>query len=258
MTALQEWQAELAAWRIDDDILAAAPESPYFLPPEQFRPDDRDRSAVPTTLRAQEALGYGGTVLDVGCGAGAASLALVPAVASLAGVDTREPMLAAFGAEAAARGVSATTVLGRWPDVAGDVAPAEVVMCANVAYDVPDLAEFAAALTAHASRRVVFELTAVHPWVLLAPLWRAVHGQDRPSGPTAELAVDVLTEAGITGQVDRWHRAPRHRDVPRDLVVSMTRRRLCLPSERDAEVDALLGDDPVLSVDESVTVWWDV
>lgn len=258
MTALDQWQQELEAWRIDDDILAAAPESPYFLPPEQFRADDRDRSTVPTTRLAREALPPAGSVIDVGCGAGAASFPLVPAAASLVGVDTRESMLAAFRDTAADRGVAVRGILGRWPDVAPLAGEADVVLSANVAYDVADLAAFAVALTAHARRRVVLELHAVHPWVPLGPLWEAVHGQDRPTGPSAELAVEVLAEVGIAVQVESWPRPPRRQELPRSLLVAMTRRRLCLPIEREPEVDALLGEDPRIAVDEMVTVWWDI
>jgi hypothetical protein len=39
-------------------------------------------------------------------------------------------------------------------------------------------------------------------------------------------------------------------------VVSFVRRRLCLPSARDAEIDELLGESPKWSPTEVVTVWW--
>jgi hypothetical protein len=40
MTAAEQWADELAAWRIDPAILAAAPESPYGFPPALFAPRD--------------------------------------------------------------------------------------------------------------------------------------------------------------------------------------------------------------------------
>jgi SAM-dependent methyltransferase len=257
VAASNEWRAELEAWRIDDDILAAAPESPYQLPPEHFHHEDRDRSTVPTTLVARQALLHGGSVLDVGCGAGAASLPLFPPGTSLVGVDTREPMLTAFLSAAETAAIDASAVLGRWPDVAERVGPADVVVSANVVYDVPDLAEFVGALATHARRRVVLEFMTKHPWVPIGPLWQEFHHQDRPTGPSFELAIAVLAEVGITGQIEHWTRPPRLVPPPRADQVAMIRRRLCLPREREPEVDALLGEEPRIAVDGMVTVWWD-
>ena len=45
MTAAQQWADELAAWAIDPEILAAAPEPPDELPPEVFAAG-QDRDAV--------------------------------------------------------------------------------------------------------------------------------------------------------------------------------------------------------------------
>ena len=65
MTAAQQWADELAAWTIDPQILAAAPESPYTFPPELFRAD----GAAPSPLldRAREVMDDRSSVLDVGC-----------------------------------------------------------------------------------------------------------------------------------------------------------------------------------------------
>jgi len=253
--ASRRWRDELAAWAIDPQILAGAPESPYRLPPELFRADEHPDPDRPSRRRALEALPPGGSVLDVGCGAGAAGLALAPPAAELSGVDESAEMLAAFAAEAAARGLSVRTVQGRWPDVAADVPPADVVVCHHVAYNVPDLDRFATALTGHARRRVVMELTAAHPWVPIGPLWRRVHGQDRPAGPTAELARAVLAEAGLPVREERT--AVPARPLPEPLRVAAARRRLCLPADRDPEVARLLAAEGEPPPRELVTLWWD-
>src|SRR4051812_49953127 len=88
---------------------------------------------------------------------------------------------------AAAGATPVRTWCGRWPDVAGEVPPADVVVAANVVYNVPDLADFLTALTGHARRRVGVELTDAHPWTAVAPLWRPFHGQDRPDRPPSAL-----------------------------------------------------------------------
>lgn len=262
MSAAERWRDELAAWAIDPEILAAAPESPYTLSPAQFRAADRgayDAGDVPARERAKEALRGGGTVLDVGCGAGAAALALVPPASGLTGVDEQPDMLAAFAAAAAERGIGVRTVQGRWPDVAGEVGEADVVVCHHVLYNVSEIEPFVLALHAHARRRVVLELTATHPWAPVGPLWQRAHGQPRPAGPTAELAAQVLRELGIDPHVERFERPARSRPWPEE-VASM-RRRLCLPAERDDEVGGWMRELGLDHGDQGrrdvVALWWD-
>jgi SAM-dependent methyltransferase len=256
VTSAERWGAELAAWAIDPQILAAAPESPYALPPELFRASARGDGSVSRDV-ALSALPPGGTVLDVGCGAGAASLALVPPAAALIAVDEQPGMLAAFAATARERDVRVTTVQGRWPETAQAVPPADVVVCHHVLYNVADLPPFVAALTAHARRRVVVELTAAHPWAGIGPLWQRAHGQERPEGPMADLAAQVVREIGLDVQVKTSVRDGR--SAPRDETVALMRRRLCLPVDREPEVAEWmreLGMDR-LAQRAIVTLWWD-
>lgn len=241
MTPARRWAAELAGWEIDPEILAAAPESPYGFPPELFATDRTPASPLVDLARA--ALPPDGTVLDVGAGAGAASLPLAPA--HLHAVDSQPSMLSALAREAAARGVAVTTYDGVWPAVADRVPVCDVVVCAHVAYNVADLGDFATALASRARHLVVVELHAEHPWVPLGPLWEAVHHQPRPSGPTADLAVEVLRDVGVTPDVTEWERPAV--DLSGELLttyVDFTRRRLCLPRERTAEVAELVRRYP--------------
>jgi hypothetical protein len=66
VNALDRWRRELAGWAIPDEILAAAPESPWGFPPELFRSRAERTPADPsaTTRVALDALGTGGEVLD--------------------------------------------------------------------------------------------------------------------------------------------------------------------------------------------------
>ena len=70
------------------------------------------------------------------------------------------------------------------------------MVCHHVVYNASDLAGFASALDAHVRRRVVVELTSVHPMGWLTPYWQALHGIDQPDRPTAADAVAVLVELG--------------------------------------------------------------
>jgi SAM-dependent methyltransferase len=254
VNAAQNWRDQLAAWAIPPEILAGVDESPWVLPVGHFV-RRAQRYAAETVgasyARAVEALGTPGTVLDVGAGAGAAGLPLLGTgrVTGLTAVDTSTEMLDTLPS-------GTETVVGRWPDVAAKTPYVDVVVCHHVFYNVPDLGDFALALTDHARRRVVAELTERHPLTVLNELWRRFHGLERPTGPTAEDAVAVLHEIGIAPREQRWADPEPAADVT-DSVIESTRRRLCLPPERTLDVADALRDNPSVPL-ARVTLWWDV
>jgi SAM-dependent methyltransferase len=251
-SAAEQWRAELAGWAIPESIVATAPEPPWGFPVGLFRAE-KDTTDTPSRDRAAEMLPAGGTVLDVGCGGGSGGLALVPPAGEVTGLDNGPGMLAEFAAAAASRGVTHHEVEGTWPDVADRVGVFDVVVCHHVFYNVGDLPQFVHALTEHAGRRVVVELTETHPLVVSAPLWRHFHDLDRPAGPNVDLAVAVLRECGIDVQVQRWQRPPRN--VPRSDYVRLNRQRLCLPADADAEINAVMA--PTDLPRDVATIWWD-
>lgn len=255
--ASARWREALGEWAIPPAVAEAAPEAPWSYPPELFRWDAEQDEAMPlrpSRLLALDVLPVGGSVIDVGVGGGASSLGLVPPAGRITGVDESDAMLASFTEAARAGGVAAHPVAGRWPDVAGEVGPADVVVCHHVLYNVADLEPFAAALTDRARRRVVVELTRHHPQAPLNPLWKALHGVERPSGPTADDALAVLTAMGLeVGRVD-IEVGPRSWQVSADAV-AFARRRLCLGADRDPEIATLLhehGGRP----QQVVALWW--
>ena len=253
-TAAQRWADQLAGWAIPEEIMAQAPESPWEFSPALFKgPPVEPGPETVSQRRAKEALPEGGSVLDVGCGGGAAGLALVPPAGRVTGFDQSAELLAIFSDRAQELGVDYEVVQGDWPEGAGSVGPADVVVCHHVAYNVPNLADFAGALTAHARNRVVMELSEHHPRFALNDVWRHFWDAERPDGPVADDAVAVLLEAGIRPQVERSPRQPR--SIPRQARVASVRRYLCLPADRDPEIDALLGNDSD-QPGEVVTVWW--
>jgi SAM-dependent methyltransferase len=265
--AAERWREALAAWAIPEDILARAPESPWGFPVELFasRADTARGRLTESNRRALEALPEGGVVLDVGCGAGAASLPLAGRASTLVGVDTSPRMLEEFASRARAAGVRAETVEGRWPEVAPRAPVADVVVCHHVLYNAPDLPAFALALTAHARHRVVVELTDRHPMSPLNPLWLRFHGLVRPTRPTADDAADVLREAGLEPHRTDWL-APGSGGFARlEDLVAWVRRRLCLTPDRDPEVLEAIRDEVVRRDDGTygfpprpvVTLWWE-
>lgn len=266
-TAAERWRDALAAWAIPQDILARAPESPWGFPVELFasRADAATGQLTPSNRRALEALPERGTVLDVGCGAGAASLPLAGRASALVGVDTSPRMLEEFRARAQAAGVRVQTVEGSWPEVAPRTPVADVVVCHHVLYNVPDLPAFALALTAHARARVVVELTERHPMSPLNPLWLRFHGLVRPTRPTADDAVEVLQELGLDPGREDWQTPGTGGFSRLEDLVAWVRRRLCLTPDRDPELLEAIRDQVVRREDGTlgfppravVTLWWD-
>jgi len=253
-SAAERWAAELAAWAIPDHIMAQAPESPWEFSPALFRPSVEPSPDTPSRVRAREALPEGGSVLDVGCGGGAAGLALVPPAGRVTGFDQSRELLDLFVARAAELGVVHEAVQGSWPHDAAGVGPADVVVTHHVAYNVAALGAFAAELTSHARNRVVMELSGRHPRFALNDLWRHFWDVERPSGPTAEDAIELLTDAGLEVSVERSPRV--NRPVSAEARVASARKYLCLPVEREPEVAELMAGLPDGS-GEVVTLWWE-
>lgn len=265
---LARWRSNLAAWAIPEYITAAVEQSPWVLPRQVFvRRADRV-AAAPAGLsyeRAWAALDPPGSVLDVGSGAGAASLPLLPRCTELTAVDTQQDLLDRLAERAAAVGVAARLVLGQWPDVADQAGTADVVTCHHVVYNVPEIEPFLTALTVAARRLVVVELTEAHPLVSLNPLWLRFHGLVRPDRPTADDVLAILAAMGVRANSRRWSRPASPDYATFAELTDVTRRRLCLPPDRTAEVATALTDlgyDPDNVVDlgssgrDLVTVWW--
>jgi SAM-dependent methyltransferase len=266
---LNRWRDDLSAWAIPDHITAGVAESPWVLPRQVFaRRADRLRQAPagPSFERAWEALDPAGSVLDVGSGAGAACLPLAPRITTLTAVDADEGMLGLLAGRAAEAGLTARTVHGQWPGVAGRLAPADVVTCHHVIFNVPDLGPFLAALTGHARRRVIVETAVVHPLTSLNPLWLRFHGLKRPERPTAGDTLAILAAMGLNPRHTEWSRPAETDYQSMAELVEVTRRRLCLPPERAGEVEAALADlginagqprDLGSSGRKVVTIWWE-
>jgi SAM-dependent methyltransferase len=266
---VEAWTQALAGWAIPAPILAMAPESPWRIPPELFarRADLQiERREGRSIARAEEALGAGGSVLDVGAGAGASSLPL-RRLTELTAVDTEPEMLRELLARAEVRKLRTATVVGRWPDVGSSTPVADVVVCHHVLYNVPDIVPFVRELDSHARRRVVIEITPAHPISGLNPLWRHFHQVQRPDRPTWQDAVAVLRGIGLNPTIERDQRTAARSTVGSfDALVRMTRIRLCLDASREGEVAAQLrriGVQPgeprtwTLGSPEVVTLWWD-
>lgn len=257
MTPGDRWRAALDALAVPDAIRERAPDPNWTLEPQRFRwrPDEDARNPVrPSRRRALEALPEGGSVLDVGVGGGASSLGLVPKAGLIVGVDRLADMLESFEASAREVGVAVRTVLGDWPDVAGEVEPADVAVCHHAVYSVARIEEFVTVITARARHRVVFELSEHTPLAALNPLWKILHGIERPNFPVADAAHEVLASMGLAVEREDVLLPPRVQEVTPETV-AFARRRLYVGQERDADIEAFLrAREP--TEQRVAALWW--
>lgn len=251
------WREGLRLTAVPRAILDNAPEPEPMLGPERFRwkpEEDTAQPVRPSRRRALEALPDGGTVLDVGVGGGASSLGLVPKAGLIVGVDPIGGMLESFAASAHDAGVQVRTVLGRWPDVAGEVGPADVAVCHHALYRVVELENFISALTERACHRVVVELSAHSPLAALNPLWELIHGIARPDWLVADEAQAVLVAMGLVVEREDIVLPLRVQEVTPELV-AFSRRRLHVGPEHDAEIeDFLRNREP--QEHRVAALWW--
>lgn len=255
-SAGQTWKDALASWAIPDEILAAAPEEPWGLPVSLFAAPEAPAD-TPSRRRALEALDAGGDVIDVGAGGGSASLSLLPAAKRIVAVDSSAEMLASFAAAAGAAGIEHREIEGAWPDVAAHAGTADVVVSHHVLYNVAALGPFVRALTAAARARVVVEITADHPRARANALWQRFWNLERPSTPTADDAMAVLRENGISFGSERFLQPSRGQRMDDAERVAFVRRTLCLPAGRDGDIAAAMRETDYDAPREVVAIWWD-
>ncbi|HUV48614.1 MAG TPA: methyltransferase domain-containing protein [Actinomycetes bacterium] len=262
----QRWADALAAWAIPQRILDDATRDPWMLPVTGFA-ERADRavnepSGVSFERAAEVLRNEAGSVLDVGAGAGAASLPLAPMATRLTAVDSNRSMLDAFAERADRLGVEHREIEGRWPDVAADVPAHDVAVAHHVIFNVADIAPFLVALDRTSMRRVVLELPPHHPLAWLNPLWKQFHDLDRPVSPIAGDLVEILGAMGAADlEADYWQlQDPAASDgsdgenlAERAAVVAQ---RLCLPVDRERDVAKALPDVDPGSHRDVVTISW--
>ena len=161
-----------------------------------FRADPRrtDDEALNVLL---ELTPEGGSLLDVGGGAGRFAIALAARRgAAAAVVDPSPSMLEQLDAAVSeVEGVDVTGVNAEWESAR--VESADVVLCSHVVYGVADIRPFLRKLHDHARARVVMVSFVDSPQAGVAPLWEPVYGEERINLPALPELMNVLWEMGI-------------------------------------------------------------
>jgi SAM-dependent methyltransferase len=222
-----------------------------------------EEDTIPDTFShrtARASLSEGDSVLDIGCGGGVASMALIPPAGTVIGVDNDQAMLDQYAMAATRYGAHHREFLGTWPSIADEVLEADVVVCHHVAFNAPDIAPFLQQLDMHARKRVVLEMPMFHPMSRLSPMWKHFWNLDRPTAPSAHDVVTIAQALGFAAQIEVWADAVSwgSRNVKSDEQrLALARRRLCLGVDRADELAAYLAEHPEAPV-EIATIWWDV
>lgn len=184
------------------------------------------------------------TVLDVGAGWGRFAIPLAQQAAQVTAVEPVAVLLEYLTANRVTAGVPAERlqpVAGQWLDVA--VAPADLVLCANVILPIPDAGPFLQKLHDHANRYCVVAVHGTPVDQPLPALWQEIHGVPYPRETTHVDALAVLGALGIPANLTLL---PGHSvwsfATPADAA-RFTRDRLWLgPVGVDPRADQLLAD----------------
>lgn len=235
--AIAVWKRRVQAYQEQNRRAAgAAAQSPDDIWSElasHFEADPR-RADDPLLNRLLQAIETGATVLDVGAGAGTYALPLALHGAQVTAVEPSHRMVRALRDGAERAGVRDLAVLQRtWEEA--DLEPADLVLGAHVVYGVVEIEPFIRKLAAHARRRVLLLAHLAHPLERLAPLWAAVHGEERSDLPALPELMAVLWELGIAPNLEMFvERSPQ--TVPsRDAALKLLRALLYVRPDTDAE-----------------------
>ncbi|MDA8026488.1 MAG: methyltransferase domain-containing protein [Actinomycetota bacterium] len=240
----QGWGEALASWAVPDELLAKSPTSPYRLNPDKFKPDQSRRSSG--TVRELERLATDQkraprSLIDVGSAAGGISLLVAASFEKIVAVDQSKEMLDAFEENATALGFAERirTVNSAWPTTLS--LTADIVLNANVLYNVPNPAPFVAALIDAATQSVVIEVTRNHPLSNVNALYEHFHHIKRPTTPTANDVIELVKAFGYSPKIESWIRTtsgPSHTSQER---LNEYQSRACIEENRREELREYLN-----------------
>ncbi|HSK53207.1 MAG TPA: NTP transferase domain-containing protein [Clostridia bacterium] len=258
--AAASWAARVRADRDQVDRIREVPDGHDFYAPVRsvFRADP-DRTDEPVLDALQELAVPGETWLDIGAGAGRYALPLARIAGEVIALDPSESMLAALDEDARTHRIgNVRTVHGRWPpdpaagDETAELLPlpcADVALIAHVGYDVEEILPFVEAMEAAARRLCVALLMEVQPSLLSAPLWPAVHGEERVRLPGVNDLIELLRLRGRDPIVRRLPREPRS-FADRDGLLGLVRRQLWVAEGSPKDALLLAAVEPLIVEEE--------
>jgi CTP:molybdopterin cytidylyltransferase MocA/SAM-dependent methyltransferase len=252
------WADRVVANRAQVERIREVPDGIDFYAPVRslFRADPT-RTDDPVLAALLELVHPGETWLDVGAGAGRFALpiarALEPSGGEVVALDASPSMLQALREIAGDRAIrNVRTVEARWPPSGPTNArsyAADVVLIAQVGYDVDSIGPFVDALETAARRCCVAVLMDRVPASAADPFWPLVHGEARVALPALPDFVELMRGRGREVGLTRIREEPRRFDA-RASLEGFARRQLWIdpdgPKEArfQAALDALVVEEP--------------
>ncbi|MBP1704476.1 MAG: methyltransferase protein [Chloroflexi bacterium] len=238
------WGARVRANREQAERVREGPAGDDFYAPVSgmFRADPRRRGDP--DLDAVLALAHPGERwLDVGAGAGRFALPLALVVGEVVALEPSPGMRAALAEEIAAHAIgNVVQVAAAWPPAdpaLAEAVRADVVLLANLGYDIEAIGPFLDALEAAARTRCVAVLGETSPVKAAHPFWPLVHGEERVPLPALPDFLELLAARGRAVEVTIVER--RTRPFPsREAIVTWLRNQLFV-GEGSAGDGRLLG-----------------
>ena len=126
-----------------------------------------------------------------------------------------------------------SVVIGLWEDV--EVDPAQVVLCANVVFDVADLEPFILKLESHAKDRVLILASMEPPHAVFSPLWEAVHAEERKDLPGIPEFLSALWELDIYPDVEMFEPTYGETCPDRETTLENLRQMLYVLADTDKD-----------------------
>ncbi len=262
-TLEERWNKSILEWAIPENILSEFKTSPFRLDPSTFSPDepsatDRRLEIIKETLRDRgnndSTVVANLTLIDVGAGAGSSLAPIRSPFKQVTCVEEASHMCQALQQNLANMYETASMyriVQGRFPEVAKDIEPANVVNCSNVIYNVTDPAKFIRTLNDLATDLVILEATIRHPFYRTNDAFKHFWNLERPVTPTITDVFEITTAL---------HYEPYLESLPstyRRGVMSLegVAQRLGLDETRLPELQRYIENNP-MPENPSVLIWW--
>jgi len=237
--AAAAWRELVIAEREQVERLPDRPRPEDFYGPiaDRFKADPR-RTDEPVLDVLLGLVRPGETWMDIGAGGGRYTLPIALRAGRVIAVEPSEGMRNALAEAAQEHGIENIDVFDeRWPGESH--APvADVAFISHVGYDIAEIGGFLDMMDAHATRLCVDVMWSEAPISDWAPLWKAVHGEERHLLPAAAEMMTLLFARGKTPEVTFLDQEPRTYEDLESLHASARRPLWVLPdSEQDKRLE---------------------